>query len=321
MKDWYFVTGGAGFIGSHLVKRLVKDGFKVLVIDNFNEDYPSFIKRANIKEVKKYASNDKLKIFEGDILDITFLEDIFNNFQIKQVIHLAARAGVRRSLKFPRSYFEVNVIGTINILECCKKFDVNEFIFASSSSVYGGNKKVPFSEDDRVDTPASPYGASKKSAELILSTFHDLYGINITSLRFFTVYGPRQRPEMAIHKFVRLISEDRNIPVFGDGTSGRDYTYIDDIIEGIVLAIKKVKGYKIYNLGDSRVVFLKELIKMLEELLHKKAKVEYLPYQSGDVAITYADITKAKKELGFEPKVKIEEGLKRFIDWFVQKEK
>lgn len=302
------VTGGAGFIGSHLVQRLLSDGKEVVVIDNFNDYYSPKIKRDNIKE---FLKNPKFRLVEKDIRDD--LEEVFQKYSIEQIVHLAARAGVRASLENPQLYNEVNVLGTVNLLECCKKFGINKFIFGSSSSVYGVTSKIPFTEDDPLEHPISPYAVTKIAGEQLCGIYYECYGIHITCLRFFTVYGPRQRPEMAIHKFVRLIKKDQKLPFYGDGTSGRDYTYITDIIQGIVSAMDKDFGFEIINLGDSRVVKLKDLVNLIEKELGKKAKLNRLPPQPGDVPITYADIGKAKRVLGYEPTVDIKDGISRFV--------
>lgn len=302
------VTGGAGFIGSHLVERLLKEGNEVVVIDNFNDYYPPQIKRNNIKGCIK---NPRFRLIETDIRNN--LKQIFQANSIDQVIHLAARAGVRASLENPQLYHDVNVLGTVNLLECCKEFDIKRFIFGSSSSVYGVTSDIPFKEEDPLQHPISPYAVTKIAGEQLCRIYHECYGIHIICLRFFTVYGPRQRPEMAIHKFVQLIKQDQSIPFYGDGTSGRDYTYITDIINGIVSAMDKDFGFDIINLGDSRVIKLKELVNMIEKELGKKARLNRLPVQSGDVPITYADINKAKRLLGYEPKVDIKDGIKRFV--------
>lgn len=305
------VTGGAGFIGSHLIRRLLDGNNEVVVIDNFNDYYSPEIKRSNIKE---YMDDKRFKLIEDDIR--SDLKSVFEQESIDQVIHLAARAGVRPSLVDPVLYHDVNVQGTLNLLECCKEFGIKKFIFGSSSSVYGVNKKTPFSENDSLDNPISPYAVTKIAGEQLSKIYNECFGINIICLRFFTVYGPSQRPEMAIHKFTRMINEGKPIPFYGDGESGRDYTYIDDIIDGIVSCIDKDFKYEIVNLGDSRVVKLKEMVNIIETVLGKKAKLDQMSMQKGDVPITYADISKAKKLLGYEPKVKIEDGIKHFVTWF-----
>jgi UDP-glucuronate 4-epimerase len=310
------VTGGAGFIGSHLCQRLLGEGYKVVCLDNFDTFYDPAIKRANVEEIEATARDGVFHLVEGDIRDKEFLENVFRRSSFDMVIHLAARAGVRPSIQDPLIYEEVNVRGTLNLLEACREYGVLNMIFGSSSSVYGENKKVPFSEKDKLEAMISPYAITKRVGELFCYAYHYLYGLNIFCLRFFTVYGPRQRPEMAIHKFTRLIHQGQKIPMYGDGSSRRDYTYIDDIIEGVVKAARNVRGYDIFNLGESRTVPLQELISLLEKTLGKKVKVETLPAQPGDVPITYADISKARRLLDYNPKVEIEEGIDRFIRWF-----
>jgi len=309
----YLVTGGAGFIGSHLIERLLASGDSITCLDNFNDYYDPKIKEKNITSFKEHKN---FKLIRGDILDEALLKDIFKKTAFDGVVHLAARAGVRPSVLQPKLYQEVNIRGTMNLLEMAKEFDVPKFVLASSSSVYGNNKKVPFSESDNVDNPISPYAATKKACELISYTYSELYGISVSCLRFFTVYGPRQRPDMAIYKFTKLISNDQEISVYGDGKVQRDFTYITDVIDGVVQAIDRCNGYQIYNLGESRVVELLELIALIEKNLGKKAKIKWLPPQPGDVKITYSDITKARKELDYNPKVPIEEGIKKFVEWF-----
>ncbi|MCD6165349.1 GDP-mannose 4,6-dehydratase [bacterium] len=309
----YLVTGGAGFIGSHLCERLVKEGSEIICVDNFNDFYDPLIKRRNVKGLQKKAN---FKLYELDILDFPKLQAVFEQNDIDVIIHLAARAGVRPSIKEPLLYQEVNVRGTLNLLELARRFNVPKFVFASSSSVYGNNKKVPFSEQDNVDNPVSPYAATKKAGELLAYTYHHLYDISISCIRFFTVYGPRQRPDMAIHKFTKLIDQGKKVPIFGDGNSQRDYTYISDIIDGLCSAIEYCQGYEIYNLGDSRTVELKEVIQHIENLLNKKARLDFKPFQAGDVWITYADISKAKAQLKYQPKIMFEKGMQNFIDWY-----
>ena len=307
------VTGGAGFIGSHLSERLIQGNHDVVCLDNFNTFYDPVIKRRNIEPL---LSHHRYRLIEGDILQWDLLEKVFQEGQFEVVIHLAARAGVRPSIKEPRLYQKVNVEGTVNLLEISSRMDRPRFILASSSSVYGNNKKVPFSEDDPVDFPISPYAATKKACELLAFTYASLYNLPVTCLRFFTVYGPRQRPDMAIHKFTKSIVEDREITLFGDGTSSRDYTYITDIIDGIMKAIDLCDGYRIYNLGESQTIQLSHLIQILEETLGKKAKIKPMPIQPGDVSITYADVSKARKELGYSPCISIPEGIRRFVEWY-----
>ena len=235
------------------------------------------------------------------------------------IVHLAARAGVRPSLKDPRLYQKVNIEGTGNLLELSAKHKISKFILASTSSVYGNNKKVPFSESDFVDHPVSPYAATKKACELIAYTYHSLYDMNITCLRFFTVYGPRQRPDMAIHKFAKLIHEGQEIPMYGDGSTRRDYTYIDDIIDGVVKSIHHCQGYHIYNLGESQTIELKELIALISSALGEKAKIKQLPMQPGDVNVTFADISRAVEEIGYKPTTSIQEGIPKFIEWYLSR--
>jgi len=310
------VTGGAGFIGSHVCEKLISSGHKVICVDNFNDYYAPQIKENNISEMRKEKN---FILFRNDILKNDLLEYIFSNNSIDIVVHLAARAGVRPSIDNARLYEEVNVRGTINLLECCKKFGVGRFVFASSSSVYGGNKKVPFSEDDNVDHPVSPYAATKKAGELLCYTYSHLFELNIFCYRFFTVYGPRQRPEMAIHKFTRLILSGKAIDVYGDGLSSRDYTYIDDIADTVAGNLGNIKGYEIFNLGNSRPVKLEELIGLIESAAGKKAIINHMDFQPGDVQTTYADITKAKKMLKYNPSTPIESGISKFVEWYEAK--
>jgi UDP-glucuronate 4-epimerase len=309
----YLITGGAGFIGSHLSERLLSEGHEISCIDNFNNYYDPNIKEKNVKTSQDFNS---YQLIRGEILDEQLLEEIFKQNKIDCIVHLAARAGVRPSVLHPKLYEEVNIRGTINLLELAKKYNIKKFILASSSSVYGNNKKVPFSENDPVDNPISPYAATKKACELIAYTYSALYNISISCLRFFTVYGPRQRPDMAIHKFTKLIASGNEIPIFGDGKVKRDFTYFSDIIDGIVRSIERCNGYNIYNLGESQVIELMDLVTLIEKYLGKKAKINWQPRQPGDVEITYADVTKAKSELGYKPQINVETGVKLFINWF-----
>lgn len=308
------VTGGAGFIGSHVCERLLGLGNRVVCLDNFDPFYPKEIKKKNLRSALLHRN---FELFEGDIRDLKFVDRVFTSFPIRSVFHAAARAGVRPSIQEPFLYEEVNIRGTLNLLDASRRFAVENFVFASSSSVYGENPKVPFSEEDPVDYPISPYAATKKAGELICYTAHHLYGLPVTCLRFFTVYGPRQRPEMAVHKFVRLIDEGRPIPVFGDGTSRRDYTFIDDIVEGVVAALQRPHPYEIINLGESRTIGLIELIGLTEESLGKKAVIEWLPLQPGDVPVTYAGVEKARRLLGYVPKTEMRDGLREFVAWYL----
>jgi len=309
------VTGGAGFIGSHLCERLLNDGGRVVCLDNFDNFYDPNIKIKNVEAIaRKYS--EQFELVTGDIRNHDHLMGIFQKNQIDSIVHLAARAGVRPSIVEPLLYEDVNIRGTIGLLEACKEHKIRNLIFASSSSVYGENQRVPFSERDLDIQPISPYGATKRAGELLCYSFHHLYGMNIACLRIFTAYGPRQRPEMAIHKFTRLIDQGEKIPLFGDGSSRRDYTYIDDLIEGILGVIHYHKGFEVYNLGESQTTSLKELIGLIESTLGKKANIEVLAPQPGDVSVTYADISKAKQMSKYRPKVKMEEGIKRFVEWY-----
>ncbi len=308
------VTGGAGFIGSSVAEKLLARGDEVVVIDCFDEFYDPKIKRRNIEAALK---NPAYKLVEGDIRDLELLKGLFRREKFDRVFHLAARAGVRPSIADPLLYEDVNVRGTMNLLEAARENSLPGFIFASSSSIYGNNKKVPFSETDFVDNPVSPYAATKKACELVCHTYHHLYGLNISCLRFFTVYGPRQRPEMAIHKFTRLIDQGKPVPMFGDGSSRRDYTYIDDIADGVIKAIDANFAFEIFNIGESRTTELRTLIELIEKNLGKKAIIEQLPDQPGDVEVTYADITKSKKMLGYNPRTKVEEGVPKFVEWYI----
>lgn len=309
------VTGGAGFIGSHLCERLLNDGAKVICLDNFDSFYDPNIKIKNVERMgKKFP--DQFELVTGDIRNLDHLNEIFQKNRIDFVIHLAARAGVRPSIAEPLLYQDVNIRGTVVLLEACKANGIKNFVFASSSSVYGENQRVPFTEEDLDIKPISPYGATKRAGELLCYSYHHLYGMNIACLRIFTAYGPRQRPEMAIHKFIRLIDQGEKIPMFGDGSTRRDYTYIDDLIEGILGVIRHHKGFEVYNLGESQTTSLIELIKLIEGAFWKKANIEMLEPQPGDVSATYADISKAKRMLNYQPKVKMEEGIKRFVEWY-----
>jgi UDP-glucuronate 4-epimerase len=315
-REVILVTGGAGFIGSHLVERLIKDGYFVLCLDNFNDYYDPKLKENNIKAV---IDKSDFKLIRGDILDVSLLRDIFSGTQQpapSKVVHLAAMAGVRPSLVTPDIYVEVDVKGTINLLEMSKNFGVGQFVFASSSSVYGINKKIPFSEDDPVELQISPYGAAKRAAELFCKTYNHLYVIPVTVLRFFTVYGERQRPDMAIRKFAKLIMEGKPIPMFGDGSSERDYTYISDCIDCVMSAVRNPFDFEIINIGSGTTISLKTLIKLLEKISRKKVQIEKMDEQVGDVPRTYADISKAKRLLSYAPNVPIEEGITKFFKWY-----
>jgi len=311
MKN-FLITGGAGFIGSHLVDRLLAtDVAKITVVDDFNDFYDPSIKHNNIQNHLKVH---RYTIHEIDIRDRAALEQVFKENNFDCVVHLAARAGVRPSLSEPQLYTETNINGTLNLLELARQHNIKQFVFGSSSSVYGINAKVPFSEDDPIRQPISPYAATKGAGELLCHTYSHLYGLRCVCLRFFTVYGPRQRPDLAIHKFAKLISAGKPIPVFGDGTTRRDYTYVDDIINGVIAAINYDKtNYEVFNLGESRTVELNELISLLEKELDTHAIIDRQPPQPGDVPQTFADISKARALLGYDPKTQIEEGLHRFV--------
>ncbi|KAF0247847.1 MAG: NAD-dependent epimerase/dehydratase [bacterium] len=310
------VTGGAGFIGSHLCEALLKRGDNITIIDDLNDFYDPKIKQNNLADIRKVG---EYKFYQSDIRNIKEMREIFLKESPNAVVHLAARAGVRPSLAAPLLYEEVNVIGTLHLLELCREIPVKNFVFASSSSVYGINSKLPFSENDPIERPISPYATTKRSGELLAFNYSHLYNIPTTCLRFFTVYGPRQRPEMGIHKFTRKIFNNEFVEVYGDGASMRDYTYIDDIIEGIIAALDQPKPFAIYNLGDSSPVLLSELLDVIEQSIGKKAIRKYLPEQPGDVPATFADIRLAKSELGFEPKVPLKTGVKQFVDWYKEK--
>jgi UDP-glucuronate 4-epimerase len=309
------VTGGAGFIGSHLVDRLLAgDVERVMVVDDFNNFYDPSIKHDNIRD---HLKDPRYSIHDIDIRDATALEALFKQSNFDCVVHLAARAGVRPSLSEPQLYTETNINGTLNLLEFARQNNIIQFVFGSSSSVYGINAKVPFSEDDPIRQPISPYAATKGAGELLCHTYSHLYGLRCVCLRFFTVYGPRQRPDLAIHKFAKLISNGKPIPVFGDGTTRRDYTYIDDIIDGLMAAIDyDQSNYEVINLGESRTVELNELISLLEKELDTPATIDRQPPQPGDVPQTFADISKARALLRYNPKTPIEQGLHRFVEWF-----
>src|SRR5712671_1464902 len=309
------ITGGAGFIGSHLVERLLDEGgWRITVVDDFNDFYDPGIKREN---VRRRLTNPDYKLIEADIRDYEALSQAFADTNFDCIVHLAARAGVRPSLKEPRLYVETNINGTLNLLELARIHGVKQFVFGSSSSVYGLNAKVPFSEDDPIFNPISPYAATKAGGELLCHSYAHLYDLRVVCLRFFTVYGARQRPDLAIHKFARLITAGRPIPVFGDGTTRRDYTYIDDIVAGVRAAMNyDQSNYEVINLGESRTVELRELISLLEKNLDRHAEIDRQPLQPGDVPQTFADIGKARRLLGYDPQTQIEKGIEKFVEWF-----
>jgi UDP-glucuronate 4-epimerase len=316
MSASVLVTGSAGFIGSHLVEHLLEQKKVIVGLDNFDPFYDPAAKRRNLTRAIDY---DGFSLIEGDIRDTDLLHTIFKTHSIETVVHLAARAGVRPSIQQPLVYQDVNINGTMGLLEMARMYRVKKFVFASSSSVYGNNTKTPFSETDNVDYPISPYAATKKAGELLCYTYHHLYHFDVACLRFFTAYGPRQRPDMAVHKFTRLIYEGKEVPIFGDGQTRRDYTYIADIVQGIVGSMNyQESGYEIFNLGESQVTPLLPLVRLIETHMGKKASLQYLPEQPGDVKITYADISKARRLLGYAPSTSIETGVRCFVDWFLE---
>ena len=307
------VTGGAGFIGSHVCEALLARGEAVVSLDNFDDFYAPAIKRRNLAVA---VGHPGFTFVEGDLRDAGLLEGLFRRHQVRAVIHLAARAGVRPSIRQPALYADVNVTGTAQILEAARQAGVPKFLFGSSSSVYGVRTGLPFRETDEADAPASPYAATKRAGELLCWAAHALSGMAITCLRFFTVYGPRQRPEMAIHTFTRLIEGGEPIPLFGDGSTARDYTYIDDIVAGVLGALDTCLGFAIYNLGSADPIRLRDLVGLLEAALGKKARIEPRAPEPGDVPFTCADVSAAKAAFGYEPKAKIAEGIRRFVAWY-----
>jgi UDP-glucuronate 4-epimerase len=314
------LTGGAGFIGSHLAEELLRRGHTLAIVDELNDFYAPQRKQENLVDIQR-AGN--FEFFQTDICDKPALRVIFESFRPHAVIHLAARAGVRPSLVDPALYERVNIAGTLNLLELCREFEVSRFVFGSSSSVYGVADRVPFSESNLELRPISPYAATKLSGEMLCFTYAYLYGITSICLRFFTVYGPRQRPDLAIHKFTELLETGRPLPIFGDGLSGRDYTFVEDIVSGILAATEYEpeagpgnSRFEIFNLGNSHPVRLVELVGMLEKATGRRANRQQLPEQPGDVPITWADISKAKRLLNYEPKTSIENGLEQFVAWF-----
>lgn len=337
----YLVTGGSGFIGSHLVEQLLKNGHSVINIDNFDDFYDYKIKVKNtiesIQKIFEFSFHEKeldiqklifetasknYQLYYQDIRNEEGLEKIFSKHKIDAVIHLAALAGVRPSIEKPLDYEAVNIKGTMNLWEFCKKFEIKKFVNASSSSVYGNNEKIPFGELDNVDEPISPYAATKKCTEILGHVYHHLYQISMIHLRFFTVYGPRQRPDLAIHKFTNFIHHNKEIPFYGDGSTARDYTYIDDIIDGIMKSIhyleKNTSVYEIINLGESEVITLDEMLSCIELNLEKTAKKKRLPMQAGDVQKTNADISKARTLLSYHPTTHFQNGIKKFVEWFLK---
>jgi UDP-glucuronate 4-epimerase len=310
----FLVTGGAGFIGSHVCERLLRDGHRVWAFDDLNDFYDPQVKRRNLREIQTVVQ--PFEFFHGDLTDRAALDELFGSVKFDQVIHLAARAGVRPSLDQPALYQRVNVEGMVNVLEAARKTGVKKITIASSSSVYGVNSKTPFAESDPIFSAVSPYAASKLACEALGHAWHHLYQMDVAMLRFFTVYGPRQRPDLAIHKFTKLIDAGKPIPVFGDGSTARDHTFIADILEGIMACTKNEFGFEIFNLGESQVIRLDRLIELIESALGKKAVIDRQPLQPGDVPITFADISKARRMLGYNPQVKAEKGIPLFVDWF-----
>lgn len=306
------VTGGAGFIGSNLIDRLLAEGEEVVCLDNFNNDYNPGIKRKNIEHnigIKGF------ELVEADLAIREKLAGLLKKYEISRVVHLAAKTNPRLSFGCPSSYFHNNIVGTANLLDECRNIDIENFIFASSSSIYGNNN-LPFKETDKTDIQLSPYAASKKGCELICSTYGNLYGIPMSCLRLFSIYGPRQRPDMAIHRFTRMIESGKAIEIYGNGNTKRDYTYVDDVVNGIISAIKKRFEFEIFNLGGGRTTELNRIVSLIEDKINKKARIKHLPLQNGDVSATCADIRKADKILGYKPEIRIEEGIERFVEWY-----
>ncbi|WP_294064928.1 GDP-mannose 4,6-dehydratase [uncultured Fusobacterium sp.] len=341
MKN-FLITGGAGFIGSTVAEKLLNNGDRVVVVDNFNDfydynrkirnileitnnfnkinEFENLLKDEKISKLIEIVNSDRFTLIYGDIRDREAMDRVFAENSFDLVFNPAAMAGVRPSLLDPMLYEDVNVRGYMNLLELCKKYGVKKFVQASSSSVYGNNKEVPFKETAIVDFAISPYAATKKSCEVMGHVYHKLYNIDMVQLRFFTVYGPKQRPDLAIHKFTKMILEDKPIPFYGDGTTKRDYTYIDDIVDGILKSMSYLFNnknvYEIFNLGESHVVSLKEMVETIENALGKKAILDIQPMQPGDVEKTYADISKAKAMIGYDPQTNFAEGIKKFIEWY-----
>jgi UDP-glucuronate 4-epimerase len=312
----FLVTGGAGFIGYHVCERLLRDGHAVWAFDDLNNFYDPKIKKTNIRDLESLAK--PFTFVQGDLVDRAGLDQLCGSVKFEQIIHLAARAGVRPSLLEPALYQRVNVEGTVNLLEAARLNGVKKVTIASSSSVYGVNSKVPFSENDLIFSAISPYAASKLACEALGHVYYHVYGMDIAMLRFFTVYGPRQRPDLAIHKFARLIAAGKPIPVFGNGSTARDYTYVTDTVAGVIACTQQEFGYEIFNLGESQTVTLSHLIELLEKSLGRIAIIDRQPPQPGDVPITFADITRARQRLGYDPKIKIAEGIPMFAGWFRQ---
>ena len=322
MNKQILITGCAGFIGSNLTDKLLDLDYSVVGIDNFDPFYNRTIKEENISAA---AGKSNFYFNEGDIRDSEFIKKVFSSYEITHIVHLAAKAGVRPSISNPSEYFDVNVNGTLTLLQASVAANIRNIVFASSSSVYGNNKKIPYCEHDNVDFPISPYAGSKKSCELLTHIYHHLYKLNIINLRFFTVYGPRQRPDLAIHKFFNLLTEDKPLDMYGNGTTSRDYTYIDDTLNGIIGAINYLDNnsgvYETVNLGNHSPVKLSELISLIQDITGKNFKINQLPMQPGDVETTFADISLAEKLLGYHPAISIEKGLEKFYSWHLSKNK
>ncbi len=308
------ITGGAGFIGSHLTERLLSRGDRVVVVDDFNDHYLPALKRHNLSDV---LDDPNFTLVECDIRDAGAITQVLNGHDVSRVVHLAAYAGVRASIEQPLLYEEVNVRGTLNVLEACREADIENLLVASSSSVYGASSRLPYREDDPADRPISPYAATKRSAELLCHTYHHLYDIPITCVRFFTVYGPRQRPDMAFHTFARNITEGNPIKAFGDGSTRRDYTFVSDIVDGLTAAVDRPQPFETVNFGNTKTVELRRVLEIFQELF-EGVQIEYASEQPGDVKVTHSDVSKARKLFGYEPKVDVEEGIARFHEWFMR---
>lgn len=313
MKE-IMVTGSAGFIGYHLSKRLLESGVRVIGVDNVNEYYDPTLKESRLADLEVH---DGFKFYRSDISDKSALDQIISENNVEKICNLAAQAGVRYSIDHPFSYIDSNIVGFLNILEICRHSDIKDLVYASSSSVYGGNDKIPFSADDRVDNPISLYAATKKSNELMAHVYSHLYGLNTTGLRFFTVYGPYGRPDMALFKFTKAIMEGKTIDVYNHGKMERDFTYVDDIVSGIISSLERPFKYEVFNLGNNNPVELEYFIERIEKELGRKAEKNYLPLQPGDIPMTCADIDHSKEMLGYDPKISIEEGIRRFIKWYL----
>ena len=311
------MTGGAGFIGSHLVEKLLASGHEVVILDDFNDFYDPQTKHANIAGLARDVT-----IYHVDLRDSELVRNLFHREKVDAIAHLAARAGVRPSIQQPRLYYDTNVTGTLHLLEAARVTGVERFVFASSSSVYGASKRIPFSEDEHLTQTFSPYAATKIAGEFLCSTYSHLYNLRVVALRYFTVYGPRQRPDLAIHQFTRRIYAGQPIDQFGDGSTRRDYTYIDDVIQGTMAALQYEGSlFDIFNLGENDTIQLKDLIAAIEKALGKKAKINQLPEQPGDMPLTCADISKARKLLAYKPTTRLSDGLPRFIEWFLRSAK